>query len=678
MRRALLLVLAALGVAVPAVNASGADFMATSTSSGNAFAAAADFNTVTVALTNPGTPVSGAIALAATAGSERGIADVRFQVAAAGTAAWTDICTDAAAPYACSWDSSSVANGSYDLRALARDTAGYSRGAAVAALVVDNIGPTVTLQDPGAWLQGSATIAATASDTGTGVASLGLQYRAAGATPWTDLCTGGGTSRSCPLDTTSLPDGDLELRAVAADAAGNSRATAPLTRRVDNNAPTVAMTDPGVLRGAVSLGATAGDGAGTGVVSVTGQYRANGTATWTTACVDTTAPYSCTIDTTGANGLFDLRVTAVDGTGRSTVSAVLTRMVDNTAPATATLANLAATLQGTVAATGTATDAGSGIASWTVQYRTAGAGAWTTACADSASPYGCSWNTTGVADGLYDVRALATDGGGLTTASTIQANRRVDNLGPTVTLADPGAALRGTVALTATATDPAGMTSVVFERKPSAGSTWTTICTDTTTPWTCSWNTVGLADGIYDLRARAIDALGHTSTSTVTARQVDNTAPAPADVQAGNGGATAGRPEANDWLAFTWSETLSPASVRTGWNGSALAVIVSFANAGAADTLTIAPASGGGTVNILGAPLSLNANLVTAATSFNATMVQTGATITVTLGTRISGTVTTGAAKAMSWTASAAAADAAGNPSATAVVTEPGALDADF
>jgi hypothetical protein len=675
--RRVLLLLAAIAACVPGLGASGADFVATSASGATTFATAADFNTTAVSLGSVGSPLHGAVPLTATASSERGIAEVRFQSAPAGTTTWTDACVDATAPYACTWDTIGVPNGSTDVRAVVTDNAGYSRTVAVTSRTLDNLGPTVALADPGPWLKGTPTISATAADA-SGVTALSIEYRRAGTTPWLPLCTGAGTSRSCAL-VAGLPDGDLELRADATDAAGNTRATPTLTRRVDNTAPTVAVTDPVVMRGVVTLAATAADGAGTGVASVKVEYRVSGAATWTTACTDTTAPYTCSFDTAGANGLYDLRATATDVTGQSTVSAVLTRRADNTAPSSATLVNPGTTLQGAVAVSGTAADAGSGVASWTLQFRTAGTGAWTDGCADTTSPYGCTWATTAVADGLYDLRALATDGGGLTIASTVLTNRRVDNLGPTVALADPGGPLRGAVTLTATATDPAGMTSVTFERKPAAGSTWTTICNDTTSPWSCSWTTTGLADGIYDLRARATDALGHVTTSIVTGKQVDNTAPIPTDVQAGNGGAVAGQPEAGDWLRFTWSEALRPASVRTGWTGTALAVVVTITDAGTRDTLTIAPASGGGTVNLLGAALRLNADVAGSATVvFDATMTQSATAITVTLGAKRSGTVKTGGARAMSWTASASATDAAGNPSTTTVVTESGASDADF
>ena len=76
--------------------------------------------------------------------------------------------------------------------------------------------------------------------------------------------------------------------------------------------------------------------------------------------------------------------------------------------------------------------------------------------------------------------------------------------------------------------------------------------------------------------------------------------------------------------------------------------------------------------------LKLGGNFVTTDSVFTATMVQSGNSITVTLGTRISGTVP-GAAVAnstMRWRPSAAAKDLAGKASATTAVTE--TTDRDF
>jgi Bacterial Ig domain len=680
-RGAAIVLLAAVALAVPRVAASGADFAAATANPANSFATAADFNTVAVSMTDPGTPLHGQVTLTGTAASERGIAAVRFQVQL-GAGPWTDACTAAGAPYSCSWDSTSAADGTYAMRGVATDTAGYSRTSAiVSGRVVANSGPAVTLADPGPYLQGTKTIGATATDTGAGVAGLTLYWRRAGATAWTTLCTGASSPLSCSLDSSTTADGDIELRAAAVDRVGNTRFTGALTRRVDNTAPTVTTTDPGTMRGQATIGATASDGAGTGVSSVTVQYRASGATTWTNVCTDSSAPYSCMLNTPALpDGLYDLRSTAVDGTGLAGTATVLTRRVDNAAPGTSTLTD-PGTMTGTVTLSGTAADAGSGVASWTVQYRPTGGSTWTDACADTTAPWAsCSWSTTAVADGLYDLRAVTADAAGNTTASAVLTGRRVDNAGPAVTLADPGAYVRGTVTLTATATDPVGVASVVFQRKPTGGSTWTTICTTGTAPYSCAWSTTGVADGVYDLRAQATDTLGHVSTAIVGGRTVDNTAPAPDDVQAGNGGSTAGRIEAGDWLRFTWTETVSPASVLAGWDGTSTAISVKVIDANKKDTLEVDDAAGTTQLNIAASAtdLALNGDYVSATTVFDATMAQSGATITITIGTRRSGAVKTASAAAMSWKVSAATTDLAGNPIVVTSVTESGATDVDF
>ena len=683
-RRVLVLLLAAAALCVPGVGASGADFQAATASPGNSFSTAADFNTVAVALADPGNPLYGPTALSATAASDRGIASVAVQAAPAGTASFTDLCTVETAPYTCTWDSSSIPSGSYDLRAVATDLAGYSRASAVVAgRVVDNLGPAVTIDDPG-YLTGTKSITASATDTGTGVTQLTLEYRRPGVTTWTQLCTTPSASLSCPFASAGFADGDLELRAVARDGAANARSTATLTNLIDNSVPTVQTTPPGsVLHGVASMSAAAADGSlGSGVASVTIEIKAQAASSWQLVCVDTTAPYTCSGDTTlMPDGLYDLRATSVDRAGLTSVPQVATSRIDNTNPSSVTLANPGSVVSGSAALSGTAADAGSGIASWRVEFKLSSASTWATACTATTSPYGCSWATSGVADGTYDLRAVATDRGANVLASAPRTGIRVDNLGPAVSLADPGTPLRGTVTLTATASDPAGVTSVVFERAPTGGSAWTAICTDTATPFTCSWNTAAAADGVFDVRARAVDGLGHTSTAMVAARQVDNTAPVPDDLQAGNGGGTAGIIGSGDWIAFTWSEAIKPSTLSTGFTGATQAITVQVTNSGKIDTLQLLDAAGTTALKFASkaSDISLNGDFVSSTSTWNATMVQNGATVTVTLGTLRSGAVKAAGAGTMTWSASSAPTDLAGNAVSALTVSEQGSpADLDF
>ena len=111
------------------------------------------------------------------------------------------------------------------------------------------------------------------------------------------------------------------------------------------------------------------------------------------------------------------------------------------------------------------------------QTSPAGANTWTTVCTDNVTPYGCSWDTTGVADGLRDIRAVATDTAGYSRTSTV-TNRRVDNTGATATTTDPGSPLTGTVSVTGVGSDlGSGVASTTVQYRPSGGGSWTDICT---------------------------------------------------------------------------------------------------------------------------------------------------------------------------------------------------------
>jgi chitinase len=679
-RRSLACLALVLLVAGFGITASGADFTGASASPGNSFAAAADFNTVAVTMTDPGAQLHGTVSLAATATSERGIATVRYQTSPAGSGTWTDACVAAAAPFACNFDTAGVADGVRDLRAIAVDQAGYQQTSAViAARRIDNTLPTIALSDPGI-LTGTETLTATAADAGSGLASVAIEYRLAGGS-WTTLCSGTTSPRACALNSALLADGTYELRARAIDAAGNV-ADAVLTRVVDNTAPTGSIPALAALRGAADVAITAADGAGSGVAQVTGQFRPVGTTPWTDMCVDTTAPYGCTgLDTTGyPDGLYEARAIIVDGAGFSTTTAILSVRIDNTAPTTATLTNPGTSLQGNVALTGTAVDAGSGVAAWTVQYRLSGGSTWTDACSDTTASYGCTWATATVADGVYDLRAVARDQAGNTTASTIRSSIRVDNVAPAVTLADPGTPMTGTVTLTATATDGGGIASVVFERSAAGANSWTTICTDNTSSYSCAFDTTAVAQGNYDLRARATDNAGRTTTSAIVANRAVDYAPYGTDVQATNGGSTAGRLEQNDTISLTYSEPIAPASILAGWTGASQAIRVYVNDGGTVDTLDFRDAAGTTRLNLVNSAtdLSLGADFVSTATIFNATVKLTGNVVTVTLGSRISGTLKTAAAGKMTWRPSAAALDLAGIPAGTTLVNESGTNDKDF
>ncbi|WP_181309596.1 Ig-like domain-containing protein [Nocardioides campestrisoli] len=211
--------------------------------------AAADWTPPIVAVEAPGTWVRGTVQVNATARDERSsVARVALQTQATQPAqtGWTALCTRTVAPYACAWDTTKVADGSYAVRATAEDTAGYS-ATAVATTQVDNTPPTVALTAPAGTVSGTVTFTGTAGDAGSGLRTVVLQRAAAGAGAWTDVCTATTapttSAWSCTVDTRPLADGRYDLRAVATDRAGNTTTSAVVANRTLDNAPALAGLD---------------------------------------------------------------------------------------------------------------------------------------------------------------------------------------------------------------------------------------------------------------------------------------------------------------------------------------------------------------------------------------------------------------------------------------------------
>jgi hypothetical protein len=92
----------------------------------------------TVSITAPaaGATVSGATAVSATASDDVGVAGVQFKVDGQNIGP-----EDTTAPYSVSWATASVANGTHNLTAVARDGAGNPTTSAVVAVTVSNTGP---------------------------------------------------------------------------------------------------------------------------------------------------------------------------------------------------------------------------------------------------------------------------------------------------------------------------------------------------------------------------------------------------------------------------------------------------------------------------------------------------------------------------------------------------------
>jgi len=139
---------------------------------------------------------------------------------------------------------------------------------------------------------------------------------------------------------------------------------------------------------------------------------------------------------------------------------------------------------------------------------------------DTTLPYSCSWGTTTVLDGSHTITATATDTIGQTASDTITVN--VDNVDNPpeieITSPDDGAIVSGVIDITADASDDKDVSKVDFY----INGVW--LADDTTSPYSCSWDTTTVSDGLHTITATATDTIGQTASHTIGVT-VDNTPP---------------------------------------------------------------------------------------------------------------------------------------------------------
>ena len=293
----------------------------------------------------------------------------------------------------------------------------------VACPIFDNQSPTVNITVPadGATVSETVTVSVAASDD-TEVRKVQLFID--GELQSED------TSRPFEFnwDTTTLDDGEYDLKAVAIDLAGNEGSDDDTSVVVDNSVaetdtsnPTVNITAPAdgdTVSGTVSITADASDD----VALQSVEFFIAGTSVGT----DTSAPYSYEWDTTaGSDGDFALKAVATDTAGNAATDDDTSVTVDNTTPDTTnptvniTAPSNGATVSSTVTITAEATD---DFAVASVEFFIAD----TSVSTDTSAPYSYDWDTTAGSDGDFALKAVATDTAG-NTATDDDTAVTVDN-----------------------------------------------------------------------------------------------------------------------------------------------------------------------------------------------------------------------------------------------------------
>ncbi|MCY1078279.1 Ig-like domain-containing protein [Archangium lansingense] len=439
-----------------------------------------------VALTAPvgGARLVGTVTLSANATDASGVNKVEFLLDG------VLLATDTSSPYSYSWNTQTAANGGHLLSARARDIHGNIATSTEVSVTVDNAAPAVAITSPagGATVSGGVSLQADATDN-EGVTRV--EFFVDGALLASDTTA----PYSVEWDSGFWFNGSHTLLAKAYDAVGNVGTSTQLT--VSTSQPGSAIHDYYYLRAPkCSTPTPICDTTAT----VKGRHTAEsyGPNTINAACADGTASLE-------AQKINRIRLSSVDGENFTQGQRVR--------------------IEVHVLALDTATDA------LDLFYATDALNpAWTYLTTLQPGATGAQvLSTEYVLPGgkLQAVRAQFRVGGISGSACSTGALDDHDdviftvNTGPTVALTAPtnNALVRGTVSLTATATDDQGVARVEFYVDG------TLIGTDTSSPYAASWDSTGAMDGAHSLTAKAYDAAGLATTSAVVGVLTDNTPP---------------------------------------------------------------------------------------------------------------------------------------------------------
>jgi Galactose oxidase-like, Early set domain/Bacterial Ig domain len=213
---------------------------------------------VTITAPSNGASVSGStVTVSATATDSLGISGVQFKLDGVSLGG-----EDTVSPFSIAWDSTSIANGSHTLTAVARDPAGRVASSAPATVTVNNpdvVPPTVSVTTPvnGATVSGTTvTVSAGASDN---VGVAGVQFLLDGAALGAEV-TAAPYTRT--WNTTTASNGAHTVAARARDAAANATTSTLVNVNVSNP-----VSNPPAIDAVVSV-----DGAGSSTTIATAAF----------------------------------------------------------------------------------------------------------------------------------------------------------------------------------------------------------------------------------------------------------------------------------------------------------------------------------------------------------------------------------------------------------------------
>ena len=434
-----------------------------------------DTTAPTVTLTAPSNnaKVKGSITLSATASDNVVVSSVSFLVNGA------VVNTDTTSPYSFSWNSASIADGPATIAARAVDPSNNSTTTTNINVTVDNTPPdtTITAGPTGTVASTSATFSFTATETATFACKLdGAAF---------SNCTS-------PVTYTVLASGAHTFQVRGTDAAGNVDATP-----ASQSWTVVAPPDTSI---------TAGPSGTVTTTSASFSFTSTITGSTFTCSLDGAAFSACTSPKAYTN--------LTNGSHTFLVAATSQGTTDPTPASRTWTINLAPDTTITAGPTGTTSSTSPSFSF------TATVGGSTFTCSlDGAAFSACTSPKayTGLTSGAHTFQVAATNQGA-TDPTPASRTWTIDTIAPTgvaITAPTNGASVTGQVTISASASDNVGVVSVSFFADGQS------LATDTSAPFSTTWNTHNVSKTTHTLYVRATDAAGNTTQSatiTVTVR----------------------------------------------------------------------------------------------------------------------------------------------------------------
>ncbi|MDZ4107742.1 MAG: Ig-like domain-containing protein [Nitrosomonas sp.] len=381
-----------------------------------------------VSVTSPGNDITiagSSVKISANAIDDIGVSGVQFKLDGANLGA-----EDTTPPYAITWNSTVVADGTYTITAVARDADGNTTTSAGVSVTVNNttLLPDVIVTE---LFYADGIFTSTVMNQGTAATPagkvIGVGYSVNGNfKTWGDvagpLAAGASVTIGTKGGSYNIPNGIHTMTADVDDVnrfeeldETNNQLSKPVTGdTIDTIAPTVSISTPTggstVAGSSVTISASASDNFGVlGVeFSITGAYPLPEV---------TTAPYTIIWDSTAVtDGPRTITAVARDAAGNTTTSTAVSITVANGAVTSPTVSITAPSGGSTVTGSSVmiSANAADDIGVSGVQFLLDGAnlGAEVT-----TPPYAVTWDSTAVADGPHIITAVARDADGNTTTS---------------------------------------------------------------------------------------------------------------------------------------------------------------------------------------------------------------------------------------------------------------------